>query len=143
MVVIFHENVSFDHYFATSPNALNLPNEPQFTAPGTPTVNGLTGALLTSNPNELVTGNPADNPARLDQHQAVTCDNDHDYTAEQAAFNGGLMNMFPSRPGTATMDSSWTITTGTPVTTLWNYAQNYALNDNFFGTTSDHQRPER
>jgi len=25
VVVIFQENVSFDHYFATYPNALNLP----------------------------------------------------------------------------------------------------------------------
>ncbi|HYZ71972.1 MAG TPA: hypothetical protein VE641_02775, partial [Chthoniobacterales bacterium] len=27
VVVIFQENVSFDHYFATYPNALNLPKE--------------------------------------------------------------------------------------------------------------------
>ncbi len=63
VVVIFQENVSFDHYFGTYPDAANLPNEPQFTAaPDTPTVNGLTGPLLTSNPNELVTGNPRTTP---------------------------------------------------------------------------------
>ncbi len=51
-VVIFQENVSFDHYFGTYPNALNPAGEPQFTAlPGTPTVNGLTPFLLTRNPN--------------------------------------------------------------------------------------------
>ena len=39
VVVIFQENVSFDHYFATYPNATNPNNEPGFTAlsttPGT------------------------------------------------------------------------------------------------------------
>ena len=52
MVVIFQENVSFDHYFATYPVAANnSPFEPAFTAaPGTPTVNGLSGPLLTHNP---------------------------------------------------------------------------------------------
>ncbi len=41
VVVIFQQNVSFDHYFATYPTALNPPGEPRFEArPGTPTVNG-------------------------------------------------------------------------------------------------------
>ena len=48
VVVIFQENVSFDHYFATYPVALNPAGEPQFHARrGTPAVNGLSGALLT------------------------------------------------------------------------------------------------
>src|SRR6202041_348620 len=48
VVVIFQENVSFDHYFGTYPNATNPSGEPRFVAaPGTPTVNGLTGLLLT------------------------------------------------------------------------------------------------
>jgi len=135
VVVIFQENVSTDHYFATYPTATNAPNEPQFNAaPGTPSANGLTGPMLTSNPNELVTGNPSDNPARLDRTQAVTCDNDHDYTAEQAAMNGGLMNQFPEQTSCSdglVMDYY----DGNTVTALWNYAQNYALNDNAFGTT--------
>lgn len=135
VVVIFQENVSTDHYFATYPNAANLPNEPQFTAAlDTPSANGLTGPLLTNNPNELVTGNPSDNPARLDRTQPVTCDNNHDYTAEQAAFNGGLMNMFPEQTSCSdgiVMDYY----DGNTVTALWNYANNFALNDNAFGTT--------
>jgi hypothetical protein len=50
VVVIFQENVSFDHYFATYPQAANPPGEPRFVARrGTPSVNGLTGALLTLN----------------------------------------------------------------------------------------------
>src|ERR1700740_536665 len=53
IVVIFQENVSFDHYFATYPNATNPTGQPSFTAVrGTPTVNGLSGALLgDTNPN--------------------------------------------------------------------------------------------
>ena len=31
LVVIFDENISFDHYFATYPNALNPEGEPAFT----------------------------------------------------------------------------------------------------------------
>ena len=42
LVVIFDENVSFDHYFGTYPYAPNPPGAPPFHArPGTPTVNGL------------------------------------------------------------------------------------------------------
>ena len=50
LVVIFQENVSFDHYFATYPHAANTDGEPFHPAPGTPSVNGLTGALLTVTP---------------------------------------------------------------------------------------------
>jgi phospholipase C len=50
--VVFQENRSFDRYFGTYSHALNPPGEPRFVpAPGTPTVNGLTPALLTHNPN--------------------------------------------------------------------------------------------
>src|SRR6202163_4235052 len=46
LVVIFQENVSFDHYFGTYPNAANPKGEPAFFAsPATPTVNGLAGAF--------------------------------------------------------------------------------------------------
>jgi phospholipase C len=39
VVVIYNENVSFDHYFATYPNAANPAGEPAFTpAAGTPAV---------------------------------------------------------------------------------------------------------
>jgi phospholipase C len=44
VVVIYGENVSFDHYFGTYPNATNPAGEPAFTAKaGTPSINGLTG----------------------------------------------------------------------------------------------------
>src|SRR5258708_40047042 len=56
LVVIFQENISFDHYFATYPAAPNPKGEPAFRADeGTPNVNGLNAPLLTANPN---LGNP-------------------------------------------------------------------------------------
>ncbi|HEY8720195.1 alkaline phosphatase family protein, partial [Pengzhenrongella sp.] len=61
LVVIYQENVSFDHYFATYPNATNPQSEPSFTAAkDTPTVNGLNESLLApNNPNSV-------QPFRLD-----------------------------------------------------------------------------
>src|SRR5581483_2246112 len=54
IVVIFGENNSFDHYFGTYPVAANRPGEPPFTAAaGTPTPDGLSGTLLTANPNAV------------------------------------------------------------------------------------------
>src|SRR5579863_3192324 len=58
LVVIFGENISFDHYFGTYPIAANPKFENKFTAKATtPTVNGLSGALLTANPNLNNTAN--------------------------------------------------------------------------------------
>src|SRR5690349_14823343 len=52
LVVIFQENASFDHYFATYPHARNAPGEPRFDAPyPAPKINGLSPRLLTHNPN--------------------------------------------------------------------------------------------
>ena len=98
VVVIYNENVSFDHYFATYPNAANPAGEPVFTATsGTPAVNGLSGALLTSNGNDTNTANgaAAANPFRLDRTQAATADQNHAYTAEQQAYDDGATDLFP------------------------------------------------
>ncbi|HLN17933.1 MAG TPA: alkaline phosphatase family protein [Acidimicrobiales bacterium] len=141
LVVIFQENVSFDHYFGTYPVAANTSGQPFYAAKGTPAVNGLTPSLLGANPNGA-------NPRRLDPsniNDLLTCDQDHDYTAEQQAFDGGLMDKFPEFTGTG----GGTSPTGQPcqasdvmnyydgnsVTALWNYAQHFAMSDNSFGTT--------
>ncbi|MEA2210865.1 MAG: phospholipase [Solirubrobacteraceae bacterium] len=88
LVVIFQENVSFDHYFGTYPRATNPSGEPTFhSSAGTPTVNGLSGPLLTNNPNSA-------NPQRLDRSQALTCDQGHGYMQEQQAFDNGAMDKF-------------------------------------------------
>jgi phospholipase C len=88
-VIIFQENVSFDHYFATYPHSMNGANGTKFTAnTHTPSVNGLsTSALLTNNPNSA-------NPYRLDPSQQRTCDITHSYTGEQKEYNGGLIDKF-------------------------------------------------
>src|SRR5579872_261701 len=54
VVVIFQENVSFDHYFGTYPNAANTDGQTFHASAGTPQVNGLTPALLADNPNKSV-----------------------------------------------------------------------------------------
>ncbi len=83
LVVIFQENVSFDHYFGTYPNALNPAGEPTFNARrNTPTVNGLSSGLLSNNPNlNPLNGAGATNPFRLDRSQAATRDQGHGYRA--------------------------------------------------------------
>jgi phospholipase C len=151
LVVIFQENVSFDHYFGTYPHAANPPNEPPFVArPGTPSINGLTDTLLTANPNLA-------NPQRLDRADEVVCDQNHDYDPEQRAWDGGLMDRFVQETsGSATGGVTGADCTtplpdhttdqatnklvmdyydGNTVTALWNYAQHYTLEDNYFGTT--------
>jgi phospholipase C len=133
LVVIFDENVSFDHYFGTYPHAANPSGEPAFHAlPGTPKVNGLTKALLTHNPNSA-------NPTRLGRSQAFTCDNDHGYTSEQKAFDGGKMDRFiettgPARPG-CDPRSVMDYYDGNTVTALWNYAQRFAMSDSSYDAT--------
>jgi phospholipase C len=161
VVVIFQENVSFDHYFGTYPKASNADGQPFTASPHTPAVDGLLPAtsrelprnrrhrtnLLTSNPNQSL-------PLRLDSSPTglpasaggqLTCDQDHDYSDEQQAFNGGKMDHFVQSVGTGSGTSPF----GTPcdaktvmdyydgntVTGLWNYAQQFAMSDNSFGTT--------
>ena len=65
-------------------------------------MNGYSPALLTHNPNlNPANGNGATNPFRLSPAQAATSDQDHNYTPEQEAFDGGLMDLFPEFTGTA------------------------------------------
>jgi phospholipase C len=148
LVVVFPENISFDHYFGTYPHAANPPGEPAFHAkPGTPTVNGFTDALLIHNPNlNPLNGSGATNPFRLDRTQAVTADQNHDYMAEQQAYDMGAMDLFPLFAGSAgppPAGGGVTSTTGlnlgyfdgNTVTALWNYAQHFAMSDNSYSTT--------
>ncbi len=138
VVVIFQENVSFDHYFATYPVAKNPPGETAFSAsPFTPTVNGLQNpVLMKQNPN-------LHNPFRLDPSQNYTCDQNHDYTPEQQAFDGGLMDKFVQFLGVGGQGCDYgfgpALTMGyydgNTVTALWNYAQNFAMSDNSYSTT--------
>lgn len=149
LVVIFQENVSFDHYFATYPEAANPAGEPAFhAAAATPAgIDTLAHAgLLDTNPNATNPANGADaaGPFRLDRSQAASADQDHGYTAEQAAYDGGKMDLFPANTGRSSKGGAGAFGTrgqvmgyydGNTVTALWNYAQRFAMNDRNFSTT--------
>jgi phospholipase C len=139
LVVIYQENVSFDHYFGTYPRAENPPGEPAFHArSGTPSANVLTGTLLTHNPSAV-------QPFRFPRSHAATCDQDHEYKAEQEAYNHGLIDKWVQSTGTrdkpksgntaCSRDDVMGYFDGNTVTAMWNYAQHFALSDNHFATT--------
>jgi phospholipase C len=154
VVVIFGENISYDHYFGTYPNALNLPGETPFTpVANTPTSNNYVSdpGLLTANPNlngQNLAG--ASNPFRLSPRQAWTNSQSHSYGPEQQAFDNYKMDLFPLSVGAADSATMYTSTgapaiantkgltmgyfDGNTVTALWNYAQHYAMSDNSFDT---------
>jgi phospholipase C len=127
LVVIYDENVSFDHYFGTYPDAANPAGEPAFTAPpGPPVVDGLQG-LRAGNPNGV-------DPRRIDRADALTCDQDHNYADEQKAFDGGAMDMFP-RFASGGCGHVMDYFDGNTVTALWNLAAHFTLSDRFYGST--------
>jgi phospholipase C len=147
LVVLFNENVSFDHYFATYPTAANPPGEPRFVpAAGTPKVDNLSRAnLLRQNPNNSpANGADAALPFRLDRSQANTADQNHAYTAEQQAYNGGKADLFPKYTGKGTAGGAGAFGTkgqvlgyfdGNTVTGMWRYAQHFAMSDNAYTDT--------
>ena len=160
VIVIFQENVSFDHYFGTYPDAANTDGNTFHALPNTPAVNGLLPATSSSLPprlrhtTNLITDNPNEfAPQRLDSSALgvvpgqgqLTCDQDHDYSDEQQAFDGGKMDHFVQSVGTGAgtgptgaacqAKTVMDYYDGNTVTALWNYAQHFALSDNSFGTT--------
>jgi phospholipase C len=136
LVVIFGENVSFDHYFGTYPSAANTDGTPFQAAAKTPEANTLASSgTLTNNPNLYL-------PKRLTPSQAVTCDQNHGYSAEQQAVDNGKMDLFVQKTSTDTCSGQFGAPglamdyyDGNTVTGLWNYAQNYAMSDNSWDTT--------
>ena len=161
VVVIFQENVSFDHYFGTYPHAANSDGQPFKAAKNTPAVDGLPPATDGSipaglqHPSNLLYSNPnASQPVRLDSSPTglsgdaggqLTCDQDHNYSDEQQSFDNGNMDRFVQSVGTSSGNTPF----GTPcnpasvmdyydgntVPALWNYAQHFAMSDSSFGTT--------
>jgi len=148
LVVIFGENISFDHYFGTYPYAANTDGSTFRAKAGTQTVNGLytkitkngpVGPLLTSNPNEY-------NPQRLTPSEALTSDQNHGYTPEQEAEDNGKMDKFVQYTESSTPSQGCGIEYCTPgivmdyydgntATAMWNYAQNYSMSQNDWDTT--------
>lgn len=148
LVIIYDENISVDHYFATYPNAANPDAEPRFVATlDTPWMSNLaTAHLLTNNPNFTNPANGADaaNPFRIDRSAAATGDQNHAYTPEQLAYDHGKADLFPKYTGVAQPGGKGVFGTkglvmgyfdGNTVTALWNYAQHFAMSDNAHGNT--------
>ncbi len=130
LVVIFQENVSFDHYFGTYPKTIRDSNGHVIFRPkkDTPSVNGLSEDLLTHNPN-------SSQPFLLTDQ--VTCDQDHNYTAEQKAYDGGKADEFveyTEGKGCTVPYEVMGYYDGAMVTAFWNYAQNFAMSDNSYNT---------
>jgi phospholipase C len=139
LVVIFDENVSFDHYFGTYPKAANTDGTPFHAKPGTPSVNGLTPALQNHNTNLY-------NPQRLTHSEALTSDQNHGYTPEQKAEDNGKMDQFVQNTESATPAAGCGVEycppgivmdyyDGNTVTGMWNYAQYYSMSDNNWDTS--------
>ena len=141
VVVIFQEDVSFDHYFATYPHAANGPGEPAFKGSrlggNAPAVNGLSDVMVSHNPNLAA-------PFRFGRGENYTCGQIHEYTAEQEAVDLGAMDRFVETLGDSLascpdhgMGKKLTMGyyDGNTVGAVWSYAQHYALSDNFFATT--------
>ncbi|MGQ5633376.1 MULTISPECIES: phospholipase C [unclassified Streptomyces] len=137
VVVLFDENISFDHYFATYPKAANTDGTKFTASKNTPKdIDTLAHAgLLKKNPNQYA-------PKRLSPSQAMTCDQNHSYGPEQYAYDGGKADQFVQNtevdkcsgglfgePGLV-MDYY----DGNTVTALWNYAQHYSLSDRAFSS---------
>jgi phospholipase C len=138
LVVIFDENVSFDHYFGTYPVAANTDGT-RFTASRkTPrNIDTLAHAgLLQQNPNQYA-------PKRLGPDKALTCDQNHNYGAEQYAANGGKADSYVQNTESSTCSAPlfgepglvMDYYDGNTVTGLWNYAQHYSLGDNSWSNT--------
>ena len=145
VVVVFGENISFDHYFGTYPGTNNLVTPLDTTNNFAP----LTGVdLLNHNPvaANAANGSGAVNPFLLTgPAQAFTNDMGHNYKPEQQASDNGAMDLFPEFTGTAGPPP------GSPAAALtkglvmayfdsgtvgeyWSIAQNFALNDNSWTT---------
>jgi phospholipase C len=126
IVVIFGENISFDHYFGTYPKAQNNVGETHFKYIQSPhaghdVANNLLTPLdptndfkpvkhvdlLNANPNgpagsgAAFNGASAANPFRLAPSQAATADQNHAPKPEQIAYDNGKVDQFPGSTGTA------------------------------------------
>ena len=176
VIVIFGENISYDHYFATYPSvaysgansadageidqsnfpaAATAPANNNLLAPLNPSTWAplASPTLLTANPNSAAgsgaayNGAYATNPFLLWNNQAATADQNHSPRPEQIAYDNGAVDQFPGSTGnTSTVPTSNSSDIpadlskgqvmgyfdGTTVTALWNYSQNFAMNDNTY-----------
>jgi phospholipase C len=136
LVVIYDENVSFDHYFATYPQAANTDGTKFTASKKTPKADNLLNAgLLKKNSNQYP-------PSRLSPSEAVTCDQNHSYGPEQYAADGGKADAYVQNTDSGKCSGGlfyqpglvMDYYDGNTVTALWNYAQHYSLGDNSFSS---------
>jgi phospholipase C len=122
IVVIMQENHAYDNFFGTyctflgplcpvtgngAPNGTCIPFHPATPSAGC--------SLLTPFPNASF---------------AQALDIGHDWNNSHAAYNGGLMNGFYDAEGHSLR--TFRYFNGSTLPTYWNYAEQYALSDNFF-----------
>jgi phospholipase C len=91
VVVIFQENVSFDHYFGTYPTAANTDGQRFSAAPGTPAVDGLKPAT-----------NPSI-PASLQHSSDLTTMSDNSYGSTFGPSAPGAVNVTSGNTGNVDM----------------------------------------
>ncbi|MGA7810820.1 alkaline phosphatase family protein [Bradyrhizobium sp.] len=111
----------------------------------------LTGVdLVSNNPNSnpaapgngKQNGSGASNPFRLAPSQALTAGQGRDGNPAESAYDNGKMDGFPAWAGAAAPPPAGAAASklvmgyfdGNTTTAIWNYAQNFALNDNNYAT---------
>lgn len=118
VVVLIFQNRSFDHLFT------------KFTPPSGQSVNvaqpGDPGYTQTN------AGGQSVSPAALAPSQAFTTDLNHGLNNYLQSWNNGAMNGFAAEIGDLAMGYYDADTPG--MTTIWSYAQEYALADNYFSS---------
>lgn len=142
LIIIFQENISFDHYFGSYPFAKNLEGEiPFYRITNTNSIDGLTSTLLYNNTN-------LSNPFRMSENDSkiiASCDNNHTYTAIQKSYNSGFMDKFVESNGIVrdgcNPSQVMGYFDGNTITALWNYAQHFAISDNFHSTITGPSLP--
>ena len=148
LVVIFQENISFDHYFGTYPYATNPHGRAALRSRCRTRRGQRPERRAADQQSEPESGQRHGRRQSVppDRSQAATADQDHDYTPEQLAFDSGLMDLFPVYTGAPdrrpalppqqvpTNGLIMGYYDGNTVTALWNYAQHYAMSDNSYGT---------
>jgi phospholipase C len=159
-VVIFQENVSFDHYFGTYPRVTNSSGQPFYGGGHSGSVNNLIntagvggkGDLLTNNPNRDAAGKQVNPRARSCQYQRHSHLRPGPWVCGRTAGLPWFGRREDGRDGPVHHERrhrQWNNPTGQPcqasdvmnyydgntVAGLWNYASQFAMSDNSFGTT--------
>jgi phospholipase C len=129
IIVVVMQNHSFDNLFGTYPMANGLD----------PTAPSYTQAACGSNLPPCVATSATVSPTLL--NTLTTADLNHDAASYTAAYDGGNMDKYALTNGDLSMQYFDNTVSGTTndgktygIATIWGYAQQYALADNFFAS---------